>query len=236
VEPAPPAANSEPDWCAPELEVLPNEVCHYSAPQRDPERGRSLLIYLHGVIKPGTKWQWTQERGMIRHAKVHGLTVLVPRGRRGIGPKDMRDWWTWPTSSKAQRSVEDEVLEEWMDARRLLEKRYGAPFRKVYVLGFSNGAYYASSLALRGKLAVDGYAIIAGGSAKYHLRTARQVARRAPIYVGYGQKDSAGRDSQRLGYALRALRWPYKMVGRRGVGHTVTDSQVREALAFFSKS
>ena len=34
-----------------------------------------------------------------------------------------------------------------------------APFDEVFVVGFSNGAYYAGSLALRGKLDVAGYAV-----------------------------------------------------------------------------
>ena len=230
-----PSAEPEPSWCAPELEALPAEVCHFSRQPDDGSAPRVLVIYLHGVIKPGTKWQWTQERAMVRHAKAHGLTVLVPRGRRGIGPKDMRDWWTWPTSTRAQRQVEDELIDEWMKAKELLEKRSGRAFDKTYVFGFSNGAYYASALALRGRLEVDGYGVFAGGSGKYLRKQARSTKRRPPIYVGYGKKDRAWRDSYRFGATLRSLGWRYKMVGRRRVGHTMTDSMVAEALKLFGR-
>ena len=224
---------TEPTWCAPELEVLPGEVCHFAPARADGAIPDRLVIYLHGVIKPDTQWQWAQQRGMLRHASVHGLSVLVPRGRRGIGPRGMRDWWAWPTSASAQSKVEADLIREWLEAKRVLQQRAGRTFTKTYVFGFSNGAYYAASLALRGKLPVDGYALLAGGSAAYHRRQAARSQRRPPIYVGYGLRDRVGRDARELGAALRSLGWPYKLVGRPRVGHTIADSQVREALDFF---
>jgi predicted esterase len=229
------AAEPEPSWCAPELEALSEEMCAYTPAGPAQSAPRVLVIYLHGVIQPGTTWQWTQERAMVRHAKVHGFTVITPRGRRGIGPKTMRDWWTWPTSVRAQAQVEDELIHEWMLAKALLEVRSGQRFERTYVIGFSNGAYYAAALALRGKLPVDGYAMLAGGSAGYLRAHANKTRHRPPIYVGYGQRDSVGDDCRRLGATLRALGWPYRLVGRPGVGHTITDSQVREALELFER-
>ena len=229
-------AKPPPSWCAPELEALAGEVCHFSPKTKSGDPPTTLVIYLHGVIKPGTEWQWTQERAMVRQAKVHGLTALVPRGRRGIGPKGMRDWWTWPTSTRAQGEVEDELVAEWMNAKALLEARHGRPFEKTYVFGFSNGAYYGAALALRGRLKVDGYALFAGGGGTYLKRHASGVTDRPPIYVGYGKKDrTASHDSYQLGMMLRSLGWPYKLVGRRRVGHSMTDAQVSEALAFLGQ-
>ena len=228
---------SQPPWCAPEVERLSDEICHFSPRPAGDAAPRTLVIYLHGVIQASSTWQHTQQRALVRHAKVHGFSVLLPRGRRGIGPKGMRDWWTWPTSVRAQQQVEDELIHEWMQARALLEQRNGRAFDAVYVFGFSNGAYYASALALRGKLDVDGYAVFAGGSAGYLERHARQTGERPPIYVGYGDQDRTARhDCQRLGAALRSLGWPYRMKGRPRVGHTITDTMVSEALAFFGRS
>jgi len=234
--PAETDAEAAPSWCAPELEVLPGEVCHFSPQTKSGDPPSTLVIYLHGVIQPGTEWQWTQERAMVRQAKVHGLTALVPRGRRGIGPKGMRDWWTWPTSSRAQGEVEDELVAEWMAAKALLEARHGRPFEKTYVFGFSNGAYYGAALALRGRLKVDGYALFAGSGGSYLKHHGKRVTERPPIYVGYGKKDrAASHDSYQLGMTLRSLGWPYKLVGRRRVGHSMTDAQVSEALAFLGR-
>ena len=234
---SPAPADSAPAWCAPELETLPGETCFFAPKDAAESASSTLVIYLHGVIKPDTTWQFTQQRAMVRHAKVHHFSVIVPRGRRGIGPKDMRDWWTWPTSVRAQALVEEDVIHELVQTKALLEQRNGRPFDRTYVFGFSNGAYYATALALRGKLPVDGYAVMAGGSASYLTRHAQGTKRRPPIYVGYGERDAtASRDCQRLGAALRALGWRYRLRGRRNVGHTMTDSQVAEALEFFARS
>jgi predicted esterase len=222
-------ARAETAWCAPEVETLPGEVCHFTA---DPS-GNSLVIFLHGVIQPDTTWQWTQERAMVRHARAHHFSVIMPRGRRGIGPKSLRDWWAWPTGTQAQQEVEAEVIDEWMAAKALLEQRNGHPFARVYVFGFSNGAYYASSLALRDRVPATGYAVFAGGSGGYLRRQAQHVTHRAPIYVGYGTADrEATRDCRGLGTLLQSLKWPHRINGKRRVGHTIADSQVREAMAF----
>ncbi len=228
------ASPSDPPWCAPELEVLANEVCAFVPENLPADSPRTLVIYLHGVIQPGTTWQHGPEKGMVRAAKVHGFSVITPRGRRGIGPGSMRDWWTWPTSARAQSQVEQDVIDEWMYAKTILEHRAGTPFDKVYVIGFSNGAYYASSLALRGRLSVDGYAMIAGGSAhSWARRSAAQVTHRPPIYVGYGHRDTVGKDCRELGSALQSLGWRHRIVGRPRVGHLITDSQIREAMDLF---
>lgn len=216
-------------WCAPELEELGEGTCVAG----DPGAG-TLVIFLHGVIQPETTWQWSQQRAITRGARANGFLALMPRGRRGIGPAGMRDWWTWPTSVAAQRQVEQALLDEWADARRRLEQRRGRAFERVLVYGFSNGAYYASSLALRGRMEADGFAVFSGGSAPQHLkRIAAGVRRRAPVYVGYGEKDRGARGPAReLGEALDALRWKHRLVGRRRVGHSMTDEQMREAFQF----
>jgi predicted esterase len=137
----------------------------------------------------------------------------------------------WPTAQELQKDNEASVLEEWAAARAALEQRSG-PFQRVLVFGFSNGAYYATSLALRGKLAIDGYGVFAGGSGgKYSRLLASQSRERVPIFVGYGTKDKARRDPRGLVTMLRGLGWPHRSKVER-IGHTVSDAQIRAALAF----
>jgi len=229
-------ADAPPAWCDEGMPRLGEGMCFSPNPTKD-GTPRTLVIFLHGVIKSGTTWQHNQQKGFALYAKRYGFTALMPRGRQGVGPKGMRDWWTWPTSAKAQKEVEAAVVEEWMTARTQLEAKDGKPFERVLVAGFSNGAYYASSLALRGRLEVDGYAIFAGGSAPGYLqKRARNVERRPPIYVGYGTKDAAGRDASKLGIALRALGWKHRVEARAGVGHSITDSQFKHAWQFLGAS
>ncbi|GMV11949.1 MAG: alpha/beta fold hydrolase [Myxococcales bacterium] len=230
---------SAPDqpWCfqGEGIEALTPTVCHYSPapPERAPD---TLVIFLHGLTKLGTTWQWNGQRGLARAAKAHGFEVITPRGRLGAGSKKYADHWNWPSSAEGQKELEAEVLAEWKAAQQELEKRNGRPFARVYVWGFSAGAYYAASLALRGRLSVAGYGIFAGGGAPKGVeRWAKGTQPKPPIYVGYGHKDRARKDPARLGRALKAMGWKSLVVGRAKVGHSMTDAQVREAFAFLGK-
>jgi hypothetical protein len=72
----------------------------------------TLVVFLHGVIKPNSGWQHAQQRAVARAAERYQFFVLMPRGRRGVGPKGMEDWWTWPTAVKHQERVESDLLSE----------------------------------------------------------------------------------------------------------------------------
>lgn len=229
---------SDESWCAPELTALEHSVCA-ALPAREADGPRTLVIFLHGVILPGSGWQWNQQRGAARVASAHGVTALMPRGRRGHGPKGMSDWWTWPGSATAQAKFESEVIAEWAQARAALEEKTGKKFERVWVFGFSNGAYYAESLALRGRLGAgapiqaDGFAVFAGGSAPaYQSRVAKQNKARAPIFVGWGGRDKDHPNQQKLAKMLRDLRWPSRSEGAPKAGHVMTDHQARSAVNF----
>jgi dienelactone hydrolase len=219
-------------WCAEEFETLPGEVCLYTPPTSTP--ATKLVIFLHGVVKAGTDWQYNQQRAAARAARQNGFVVLMPRGRMGAGSQKFFDHWNWPTSFAGQKLHEQEVLEGWRRAREIVEQRRERPFEKLYVIGFSAGAYYAVSLALGNRFTADGFAAFAGGgAAKDSARRLAAVRRRAPIYVGWGLKDKARRDPEKLARVLRTAGWPHKSSARRGVGHAMTDSMVADAMSFF---
>ena len=228
-------------WCAPKLETLPGDVCHYTPPDTVP---RVLVIFLHGVIKWNSTWQWTQQRAAVRFAKAHHFSALMPPGRRGIGHSPEAGVVTWPvgqsgrtpaaanmTAGASQASVEQQMIGEWMAAKALLERRNGRRFEKTYVFGYSAGAYFAASLALRGRLNVDGYAVFAGGAAPKDLQKSLP-ARRPPIFVAYGRKDPAWRDPDGLAWALRKVGWRHRLDARMQMGHDMNDSQVKNAVKF----
>ncbi|WP_437809657.1 alpha/beta hydrolase [Sorangium sp. So ce1078] len=231
---APAQAAAAARWCAPELASLPGEACAF-LPAKAAAGPRVLVIFLHGVVQPDSGWQWAQQRGAARAGARHGVAVMMPRGRRGIGPRTMEDWWCWPTATAAQAAHEDALLAEWDAARAELERRAGGRFERVLVFGFSNGAYYATSLAMRGRLPVDGYAAFAGGSgARYLERAGARTRLRAPVFVGWGGKDPAHRDQVALAKMLRRLKWPSRSLGKPRAGHAMTDDQVDQAFAFLS--
>jgi predicted esterase len=217
-------------WCAPEFETLQSGTCFQASSKA---KTNDLVIFLHGVILPNTDWQWKQQRMITGHGKRLDFDVLMPRGRRGIGPKGMHDWWTWPTSVIAQSQVEESLLQEWAASKKRLEQRRKKLYSHTYVVGFSNGAYFATSLALRGKMAVDGYAVFAGGSAPNYLQPhARRTRKRVPLFVGWGHKDSVAKQVREIDTFLTSIHWKHKVIGHKNVGHTVTGKQLTEAFSF----
>ncbi len=218
--PAPPPAS--PAWCAPEVETLSDGVCHIDGGQRGDRR--VLVVFLHGVIAKGTTWQWTQERALLRQARQSGFEAIFPRAPLGSSG------YAWPGSVTAQRESEDDLASGWLDAKRALEERAGRPFDDVFVMGFSSGAYFASSLALRGRLDVDGYAVFAGGAA--YPPEAGKPARPVPVFVGVCADDAqtAG-DSRSVGAALARRGWPHR-VDEEHVGHMFSDVHVAHAASY----
>src|SRR5690606_9271916 len=114
----------------------------------------------------------------------------------------------------------------------LLEQRRGRRFERLFVFGFSNGAYYATTLAVRDRYPADGYGIFAGGNgSKYHRLLASKTQRRVPIFVGYGTRDPARADMSSLAKMLADLRWLHR-VNTAPIGHWVSDAQLRAAVSF----
>jgi predicted esterase len=213
-------------WCAPELESVGSSNCYWLA-----SKGAPLVIFLHGLTGVGGTWHWDQQRMYVRLAKQHQFSALIPRGRRGVGPGRDPDVLGWPNSQRAQSEVEADVLAQLADARKTLEQRAGQ-FGAVFVFGFSAGAYYATSLMLREKIDVDGFAAFAGGSGnEYQALQAKRVKRRIPMFLGYGKKDPDRKRQQELANMLASLKWPHRVVAAN-IGHTVTNEQVEEALEF----
>lgn len=229
------AAEEEPAgdrWCSPELDTIGDSVCFVPAPKSEAAgTPKTLVIFLHSLVGATGSFRWDQQRLMARMAQTYGLTAIMPRGRPALGPGRDPNVIAWPTSTELQERYETELIAEWMAAKEEAERRLGK-FDKVLVFGFSNGAYYATSLALRGKLDVDGYAVFAGGSGgKYSRLLAEHAPRKVPIFVGYGTKDPDHRHQQDLVSMLSDLDWKHRAKGDR-IGHTVSDAQVRGALAF----
>ena len=223
---------AEPRWCAPETETLANEVCLY-VPKHAKERPNVLVVFLHSLVGRGNAWQWEQQRTMVQAAERHGFAVLMPRGRLGVGPGGAPDIWAWPTAQRTEAVHEPALVGEWANAREAAEKKLG-PFERVLVYGFSSGAYYAASLALRNPIGAQGFAVFAGGSgSKWKASGAKNVTNRPPVFVGYGTKDPSRRDPQAYARLLKELDWPHRL-DAAPVGHTVTNEQLRRAFEFLT--
>ena len=210
-------------WCAPEVTELSDHVCYFDG--GTPEDGRhTLVIYLHGMLAATPGFQYLQQRAMALHAKKHGFTVLLPTSPRTPGG------YLWPTSAAAQKEQEAGVIAGFAAARAKLEERLEHGFDEVFVVGFSSGAYYASSLALRGALDVDGYMVLAGAGTWGH-REGAQI-KRAPVFVGVSAADKAtAPDSRGFAGTLAQLGWPYR-VEERQAGHMVDWTFMAHGIAW----
>jgi predicted esterase len=235
----PPSDARASKWCAPELLEVGNETCFWvPEPEGLPARADALVappgtlvIFLHGLTTEGQGGSVEAPRLMVRLATRYRFAALMPHGRRGIGPGRDPHVWAWPNSKTAQAEVEAEILRDIKSARAALEARVGR-FEKTVVFGFSNGAYYATSLAFRDKLVVDGYAMFAGGSGnKYDAILAERVSQRVPVFVGYGTKDPDRQRQRDLIALLRRLGWKHQALAAK-VGHTVAGEHIEAALRF----
>ena len=227
----PDAGEPEEVWCPAGVEMLPGTICAVLPDRVRADLEPTLVIFLHGVTDVGSGWQIALIQGMARYAEHQNFALLAPRAPRQPAREGQAEAYAWRTSNLSPGG-EDALLDSWMAAKASLEGRTGHPFKQVFVMGFSSGAYYASSLALRGRLPVDGYAVFAGGSAPYSQAMVAKVKPRAPIFVGYGTKDrTASRDARGLVAALRAVRWKHQVLAANA-GHTITTKQFTSALAY----
>lgn len=226
-------------WCAPELTRINENVCFYDpAENRTVDVGKdtrpkegTLVVFLHSLIGAEPTAAWELQRRMRRMAQTYGFAMLVPRGRPGLGPGRKEAVLAWPTARATQEMAENELLAEWKSAIEWASERHGA-FARTLIFGFSNGAYYATSLTFRERFPVDGVAVFAGGSgSKLQRINAARVKVKVPMFVGYGKLDPDRSQQQQLVHLLRSLRWPHSSL-QSNVGHTVAGVQVSAALRF----
>lgn len=236
---APPKPTKKPArdyaWCAPEVEALSGDTCYIDGRGKQAPEGqkRTLVIFLHGAIAKHTDWSWTQERALLRQAKAAGFEAIFPRAPdNGVG-------YAWPGGADGQKRYEDELIAGWKESVRALEQKSSARYDEVFVMGFSSGAYYVSSLALRGRLdgsrahgvafRADGYATFAGGSIGANKNPA---APKVPVYVGICGADRQTAPHSRGFAGELATRGFPSRAEEHHVGHMFADPHVLRAVKF----
>jgi len=181
------------------------------------------VVFLHGMIAKDVDWQWLQERALTRQAKASKFEAIFAKAPLGAGG------YIWPGTKDAQEANEQSLIDGWNDAKAYLEKKNGK-YDEVFLMGFSSGAYFTSSLALRGRTQqFDGYAVFAGGAG---FGAAPDVANKVPVYVGVCADDRQTADHSRaFGSVLNAKGWPNR-IDEQKVGHMFSDIHVAHALTY----
>lgn len=236
--PAPPPVVT--DWCIDGLTALDEETCYVLPDARRADGPPPLLVYLHGIVPPTPRSPQKEkvELAVLHAAMRAGAAALVPRGMRGIGPSGAHDWWAWPTEPAAHANYAARLVAKWADARRRLEALAGVAFTRTYLAGSSNGAYFLTTLALRGDLdrlgfPIDGFGAMSGGSAGGRVASSL-AARPRPFYVGYGAYDESTKASAHaLTELLERAKWPTRSA-EHPFGHGAREEYLDEAFAFWS--
>jgi predicted esterase len=214
---------ANPAWCGKESEALPGDVCYVDG--RGAAGGRrTLVIWMHGVIAKNTTWSWNHQHMLRRMARQHGIELLFPRGMEGDS------LYAWPGTLQAQEKNEQALIDEWQKAKTVLEDREGRTFEEVFVFGFSSGAYFASSLAMRGRVDVDGYAVFAGGQPM--AAKSAPAPHFAPVFVGVCANDKTTASHSRAFARSLAGAGIARMVSEQSVGHDVSDVHFAQALTY----
>jgi predicted esterase len=221
------------DWCGDGYQAIDSSSCFYVP--AGPTKG--VLLFLHGMLPPDASAATMQALARAA-ADEHGYVVLFPRGRQGLCAWDpsVEDWYCWPTSRASVDAHAVELMAE-MDTRiALLEGHLGVDLSTRYVLGFSNGGYFASYIGLEGWWApLAGAGLVAAG--RSFVDTALLSSEQPPIYIAAGALDGQQiQDSaQNLAYVLSLEGWPHQYVLHPQSGHELSAADFASAWALWSE-
>jgi predicted esterase len=217
------------DWCAPGFSPIAGGGC-FAAPRAPPSRA-PLVVYLHGMYAPSAADDETERQSRLaRLAIARGFAVLALRGRQGqCLAETVRDWFCFPSN---ERNAVDgpAVVASWSVALANAEARIpGGPSHR-WLLGFSNGAYFAGIIAMRSLLRLDALAIAHAGPTD----PVTQQPVMPPILLITADEDLAIPQMMRFDTLLSAVKWPHAIVTRDG-GHELTEQDITMALTFFDR-
>jgi predicted esterase len=223
-----PAPEPPPDWCAPGFDPIAGDGCFAaSAANRAP---RPLLVYLHGrYARDAAAEELDRQRRLAARATARGFAVLALRGRLATcTAPELASWFCWPSNAR-NADMADAFVGTWARALATAEERAGS--RSRFLLGFSNGGYFASLIASRGLLDVEAVVVAHGG----FVEPARVQRHRPPLLLLSADDDVAQDDMIAYDEELTREQWAHESYARAG-GHALSDEDIDAALTFFVRA
>ena len=151
------------------------------------------------------------------------------RGRLGAcTAPELSTWYCWP-SNETNADAGPEVVGAWTNALAAAEERVAGHPR--FLLGFSNGGYFAGLIVSRALLDVDAIVVAHGGPVE-PLRALRGAP---PLLLLSADDDVAQDEMIRFDEELTREHWAHDSYARAG-GHALADVDIDAALTFFSRA
>jgi predicted esterase len=223
---------SEQHPCADGLGALVNDACYAAPPGASTPL--PLLIYLHGYFEEGPgegqNEALDQQRRVALRATARGFAVLALRGTLGAcatSPENATKV-CWPSNEKVAYKG-PQFVREWQPALEAAAARH--PFTKRYILGFSNGGYFAGLIAVRALYDADALAVAHAGP----VEPVKALGSKPPVLLLSADEDLSQESMLRFDEELTRDEWPHEN-HTRGGGHALPDSDIDVALTFFERT
>lgn len=212
-------------WCPDGFEVGPQDTC-FAVPETT-TRDTPVLVYLHGMYKGhGSPAEWA----LVRSAVARGFAVVVPRGKRGLcaWKAEVSDHFCWPQDVDDPH-VFSAAVAEWDRVLWQVDAIMDGGPHKRYVLGFSNGGYFATYLLSHALFPAQAYAIVNAGP----LGPIDKPAKSPPVMLLAAQGDTVQGPMMRdLHDRFGKVGWPHAYCTRPG-DHALMAEDMNAALMFF---
>ncbi|WP_437738378.1 alpha/beta hydrolase [Sorangium sp. So ce1335] len=220
----------ETDWCSAGWTGLDDHTC-FHVPETA-ARGAPILYVLHGTMAPDSLPVGLQAIAAEAAAAL-GVVTVFPRGRPGLCTWDpsVETSFCWPTRRETVDAAAPALIGEWMSAEALLERILGQTFGGRFVMGFSNGGYFASYVALEGLVDIDGAGLVGAGRMVIEEHLFSQE--RPPIYIAVGDQELASTvaSAENLADVLTQHGWEHELVVHPGRGHEIRADDFTRAWA-----
>lgn len=221
-------AHTGESWCPEHFEAGPSDTC-FAIPE-NAGKDTPILVYLHGMYQGhGSPEEWAA----VSVATKHGFAVVIPRGKRGLCAwrAELKEHFCWPQDAEDTHSIKS-LVAEWDRVLWQVDALLEGGTHKRYVLGSSNGGYFASFLATHSMFPGQAYAVVNGGPMGPPSGKAKPV----PMLLVAGQQDASEQPSQssmkELHETLAKASWAHGFCPRPGAA-TLTTADVESAVRFF---
>lgn len=181
------------------------------------QAGAPLMIALHGMGFDSISLMPLYS-GLDDLARAHGAVLVYPASLRNH----------WPLSFGHELGAELRFLDALVEHIQL---EHGTDPRQIYLLGMSNGGYFAVVVASRRSQHLAGLAIHSGSAGVLGLGF--ETARKFPVYIAHGDADPIlnVRDGRWLAGMFERMGHPTRYEEIPGLGHSwARDQGVNERI------